>query len=92
MTDEIILHHFFTSPLSEKVRLRLGIKALRNLKTPSPSPAASCEAFRIARRDSRPAMIAEVMADLQLKWTASAACSTGAYGCRHCATERSSLG
>ena len=28
MTDEIILHHYFTSPFSEKVRILLGIKGL----------------------------------------------------------------
>ena len=28
MTSEIILHHYDTSPFSEKVRLMLGIKGL----------------------------------------------------------------
>ena len=29
MTAEIILHHYDTSPFSEKVRLMLGIKGLK---------------------------------------------------------------
>ena len=40
MTDEIILHHYDTSPFSEKVRLMLGLKGLawRSVQTPNMLP------------------------------------------------------
>ena len=37
MTDIIILHHYDTSPYSEKVRLGLGLKASLGRRSRSPS-------------------------------------------------------